>query len=151
MQHNQYHCDHINYLNFLNLSHAIHIANFFYLSGCFSTDNCNDLYLIHHLLNIDPMAIELDRNGVPVYDGALETFDEWKDRSWDLFWARSGNDPLQIATPRSLRAGIRDSAYDAVRGLAHDKLRTIKNDKATEEGMQLVIETVRRLSRRRFP
>ena len=97
------------------------------------------------------MAIELDRNGVPIYDGSPETYDEWKDRSWDLFWARSGNDSLQIATPLSLRAGLRDSAYDTVRGLTHDKLRTIKNDKATEEGMTLLIETVRRLVEKEIP
>ena len=84
---------------------------------------------------------------MPVYDGAPETFDEWKDCSWDLFWARIGNDSLQIATPLSLRAGLRDSAYDVARALTHDKLRTIKDGKATEEGMGLLIESVRWLCR----
>ena len=79
-----------------------------HLFGSDTTDNCNYPYLFHH--HLDTMAIELDRNGVPIYDGSPETYDEWKDRSWDLFWARSGNDSLQIATPvaqgRTSRLGL---------------------------------------------
>jgi hypothetical protein len=61
------------------------------------------------------MAQELDRNGVPIYAGAADYFDEWQEQAYDLFHNRSGNDNLQGSTEVALRRGIRDVAYEAAR------------------------------------
>ncbi len=61
------------------------------------------------------MSLELDRNGVPIYTGTAENFDEWREKALDLFWRRAGNEGFQGSTARALRGGLRDIAYEAVR------------------------------------
>ena len=87
-------------------------------------------------------AIQYDKNGVPQWDGAPETFKEWQDRSWDLYYGRAGNDSLQIATAIHLRSGLSGTAYEVVRGLDHAKLATAKDGKALPGGMELLIATL---------
>ena len=61
------------------------------------------------------MTLELDRNGVPVYAGTAEHFDEWKERALDLYHSRAGQDSLQASTALALRGGLRDIAYESAR------------------------------------
>ncbi len=46
------------------------------------------------------MELELDRNGIPIYTGAAEYFDEWKERAYDLYYSRAGNEGLQARLAR---------------------------------------------------
>ena len=88
--------------------------------------------------------LECDRYGVPQYSGDVEAFEEYTERAWDLFYGREGQDSMQIATPIHLRAGLSGHAYEAVRKLGHDKLRTSnQNGKATTVGLKLLLNTLK--------
>ena len=90
------------------------------------------------------MTLELDRNGVPVYAGTAEQFDEWKERALDLFHSRTGQDSLQASTALALRGGLRDIAYEAARKIPHNELMTLDKDKKpTPHGVDALIEYVR--------
>ena len=90
------------------------------------------------------MALEMDKNGVPIYSGAAEQFDEWKERANDLFHSRAGNEALQAATALALRGGLKDVAYEAVRKVDHKELMTVDgNGKPTIKGVEALIEHVR--------
>ena len=55
-----------------------------------------------------------------------------------------GSDQLQLATPVHLRAGLTGTAYEAVRKLAHEKLKTKTSDgKVTDAGMKLLLQTLK--------
>ena len=91
------------------------------------------------------MSIQFDRTGVPVYDGTPSMFDEYRERCWDLYYGRSGQDSLQAATPIHLRAGTRGAAYDAVRDIDHKDLVTLSpSGKPLPAGMETYLEQVRR-------
>ena len=77
------------------------------------------------------MTLELDRNGVPVYAGTAESFDEWRERALDLFHSRAGQDSLQASTALALRGGLRDIAYEAARKIPHIELMTLADDNKT--------------------
>ena len=88
--------------------------------------------------------LECDRYGVPQFDGQSELFEEYQERCWDLFYGRDGQESLQVATPLHLRAQLSGAAYEAVRKLTHEKLRTKDADgKATLAGMRLLIQTLK--------
>ena len=89
--------------------------------------------------------LECDRYGVPAYSGSPDQFEEYTERAWDLFYGREGGtDGLQVATPLHLRAQLTGSAYEAVRKLSHEKLRTKNGQgKATEAGMRLLLQTLK--------
>ena len=88
--------------------------------------------------------LETDRYGVPQCDGDPATFEEYQERAWDLYHGRKGSDQLQMATPLHLRAGLTGTAYEAVRGLQHDKLKTKTTDgKPTDCGMKLMLQTLK--------
>ena len=88
--------------------------------------------------------LESDRYGVPQYAGASDQFEEYKERAWDLWYGRAGQDALQSATPVHLRAGLSSSAWEAVRKLEHTKLITKDAEgKPTTEGMDLLLETLK--------
>ncbi|CAE7745994.1 RE1 [Symbiodinium sp. KB8] len=88
--------------------------------------------------------LESDRYGVPQYSGEPDTCEEYQERAWDLFHGREGSDQLQLATPVHLRAGLTGAAYDAVRKLAHEKLKTKTSDgKVTDAGMKLLLQTLK--------
>eukprot|EP00435_Cladocopium_sp_Y103_P037928 s1670_g10.t1 len=89
-------------------------------------------------------TLECDRFGVPQYGGQPELFEEYQERCWDLFHGREGQDHLQIATPLHLRANLTGSAYEAVRKLGHEDLRTKTSEgKATEKGLKLLLQTLK--------
>ena len=91
------------------------------------------------------MSIQFDRTGILVYDGTPSMFDEYRERCWDLFYGRSGQDSLQAATPIHLRAGTRGTAYDAVRDIDHKDLVTLSpTGKPLPTGMETYLEQVRR-------
>ena len=88
--------------------------------------------------------LDTDRHGVPQFSGDPEMLEEYMDRAWDLFYGREGQDVLQVATPWHLRAQLSGSAYESVRRLGHAELRTKGADgKATEDGMKLLLNTLR--------
>jgi hypothetical protein len=88
--------------------------------------------------------LDTDRHGVPQFSGDPEMLEEYMDRAWDLFYGREGQDVLQVATPLHLRAQLSGSAYESVRRLGHAELRTKGADgKATEDGMKLLLNTLR--------
>lgn len=88
--------------------------------------------------------LDTDRHGVPQFAGDVELLEEYVDRAWDLFYGREGQDALQIATPLHLRAQLSGTAYEAVRRLEHNKLRTrTEAGKATEDGMKLLLKTLK--------
>ena len=88
--------------------------------------------------------LETDRYGVPQYSGDPEHFEEYVERSWDLFYGRDGQDALQTATPLHLRAQLTGPAYEAVRGLDQKKLRTKDGDgHPLPGGMQLFLDTLK--------
>jgi hypothetical protein len=88
--------------------------------------------------------LESDRYGVPQYAGASDQFEEYKERAWDLWYGRAGQDALQSATPVHLRAGLSSSAWEDVRKLEHTKLITKDAEgKPTTEGMDLLLETLK--------
>eukprot|EP00434_Breviolum_minutum_P011223 symbB.v1.2.009904.t1/scaffold605.1/size182108/4 len=88
--------------------------------------------------------LETDRYGVPQYSGDPEQFEEYVERSWDLFYGRDGQDALQTATPLHLRAQLTGPAYEAVRGLDQKKLRTKDGDgHPLPGGMQLFLDTLK--------
>ena len=91
------------------------------------------------------MTLELDRNGVPVYSGTAEHFDEWKERAMDLYHGRSGQDSLQASTALALRGGLRDIAYESARKIPHDELMTLdaNTKKPLPKGVEALIEYVR--------
>ena len=91
------------------------------------------------------MSIQFDRTGVPVYNGTPSMFDECRERCWDLYYGRSGQDSLQAATPIHLRAGTRGTAYDAVRDIEHKDLVTLSPlGKPLPTGMETYLEQVGR-------
>lgn len=83
--------------------------------------------------------LEADRYGVPQYSGESDLSEEYCERWWDL-WDLQPN--LQLAAAVHLRAGVPGAAYEAVRKLGHDRLKT-KNEKGepTEDGMRLLLDT----------
>ena len=86
----------------------------------------------------------MDKNGVPIYTGAAEQFDEWKERAINLFHSRAGSEGLQAATASALRGGLKDVAYEAVRKVEHKDLMTQDaNGKPTIKGVEALIEHVR--------
>ena len=88
--------------------------------------------------------LETDRYGVPQYSGASETFEEYEERAWDLWYGRAGQEQLQTATPVHLRAGLTGSAWESVRKLKHDMLITkAENGSPTTDGMKLLLKTLR--------
>ena len=90
------------------------------------------------------MALDMDKNGVPMYTGTAEQFDEWKERASDLFHSRAGNEGLQASTALALRGGLKDVAYEAVRKVDHKELMTVDcNGKPTIKGVEALIEYVR--------
>ena len=98
------------------------------------------------------MSIQFDCTGVPVYDGTPSLFDEYRERCWDLYYGRSGQDSLQAATPIHLRAGTRGTAYDAVRDIGHKDLVTLSpSGKPLPKGMETYLEQVRRALDREAP
>ena len=68
--------------------------------------------------------LEVDRHGVPQYAGEPELYDEYEERSWDLWHGREGQDALQAVTAVHLRAGLTGTAYEAVRKLDHKEIKT---------------------------
>ena len=67
-------------------------------------------------------SVQLDRHGVPTFKGEAEHFDEWRERSIDLFYSRTGEQ--QATTAISLRGGLLEVAYEAARKIPHEKLIT---------------------------
>ena len=66
------------------------------------------------------MALRLDRKGVPMYNGAVDLYDEWRERALYLhYYARAGNESLQMSTALALRGGLRDIAYEAAKKTPH--------------------------------
>eukprot|EP00969_Alexandrium_andersonii_P265356 11726942-Alexandrium_andersonii.AAC.1 len=51
------------------------------------------------------MTLELDSYGVSSFKGEAELFDEWRERSIDLFYSRTGE--LQTTTAMSLRGSLK--------------------------------------------
>ena len=88
--------------------------------------------------------LDVDRYGVPQYSGDSDLFEEYCERAWDLWHGREGQTGLQVASAVHLRAGLSGAAYDAVRKLGHDRLKT-KNEKGdpTEDGMKLLLDTLK--------
>ena len=71
-------------------------------------------------------------------------FEEYQERCWDLFHGREGQDNLQTATPLHLRANLSGPAYEAVRKLGHESLRTKDSEgKATDKGLKLLLQTLK--------
>ena len=91
------------------------------------------------------MTLELDRNGVPVYAGTAEHFDEWKERALDLYHSRAGQVSLQASTALALRGGLRDIAYESARKIPHDELMTLdaSTKKPVSRGVEALVEYVR--------
>ena len=84
--------------------------------------------------------LDSDRHGVPQYAGASDQFKEYKERAWDLWYGRAGQDALQSATLVHLRSGLSSPAY---RKLEHRKLITKDGDGTpTDDGMDLFLETL---------
>eukprot|EP00971_Amphidinium_carterae_P298422 5929551-Amphidinium_carterae.2 len=86
--------------------------------------------------------LEYDRQGVPQFHGEASLWREYRERAWDLFHGRAGQDSLQAATPIHLRAGLRASAYEAVRHLRHEELVTMEDKKPNVEGMNPLLDTL---------
>ena len=87
-------------------------------------------------------GIQLDRYGVPTYKGEAEFFDEWQERSIDLFYARTGEQ--QATTAITVRGGLQDVAYEAARKIDHQKLITKDSaGKPSVAGLQHLVEVVR--------
>ena len=60
------------------------------------------------------MAIELDRIGVPQYDGSPETFNGHEERAWDLCLGRRDKPAERASTALHLCSGLLGPAYEAV-------------------------------------
>ena len=93
--------------------------------------------------------IEVDRKGIPLYDGDPKNFEEYAERAWDVYYGRSGQDAHQAATPVNLRGGLSSTAYDPVRKLRHIDLITLSGEGTQESpkrpdpaGMQLFLNTL---------
>ncbi len=100
----------------------------------------------------EPYAMDVDRNGVPQYDGSSDLFEEWSERAFDLWFARAGNDSLQQATAISLRSGLRDVAYEAARKIPHKDLSQADSDgKPDIRGVKLLVDTVREVLAKEVP
>ena len=90
------------------------------------------------------MSIELDRNGVPQYDGKPEHFVEYMERAWDLYHGRTGEKTKQAATALHLRSGLSGPAYEAVRKMKHELLiQTDKDKEPLPAGVDKLLETLR--------
>ena len=61
------------------------------------------------------MSIQFDRTGVSVYDGTPSMFDEYRERCWDLYYGRSGQESLQAATPERAEQPTTRSATSTTR------------------------------------
>ena len=86
--------------------------------------------------------LDVDRYGVPQYNGEPELYEDYAERAWDLFHGREGNQ--QAATPVHLQAGLFGAAYDAVRKRGHAELKTRDAEGApAEERMQLLLKTLK--------
>ena len=88
--------------------------------------------------------LEVDRYGVPQYGGESDLFEEYCERAWDLWHGREGQSNLQLSAAVHLRAGLTGAAYDAVRKLPHNLLKT-KDDKGepNDKGMHLLLGTLK--------
>ena len=86
-----------------------------------------------------------DRYGVPQYGGEVELFEEYEERAMDLYYGREGQDALQTTTTAlHLRAQLTGPAYEAVRKIPHESLRTAdEQGKPTTKGMVLLLRTLR--------
>eukprot|EP00971_Amphidinium_carterae_P065256 1293280-Amphidinium_carterae.1 len=78
----------------------------------------------------------IHRNGVPLHDchddGSSKTWEEYLERSLDLYYGRAGDDNRQKAT-----------AIHLLRTLTHDSLLAIYQDgKPTDRGVQLLLTTL---------
>ena len=73
------------------------------------------------------MSIELDRAGIPQYDGKPEHFTKHEERCFDLYHGRVGK-PGQKATALRLRPGLSGPAYEAARKLMHEDFLTSDED-----------------------
>ena len=79
---------------------------------------------------------------MPQYTGEPDAFEEYQERAWDLYHGREGNEQTQLATAVRLRAGLTRDAYEAVRKITHEKLKTRHdNGKPTPKGVQLLLDT----------
>eukprot|EP00435_Cladocopium_sp_Y103_P062124 s1878_g23.t1 len=88
--------------------------------------------------------LDSDRYGVPQYGGEVELFEEYEERAMDLYYGREGQEALQKATAIHLRAQLTGSAYEAVRKIPHQKLRTSDAEgKPTTKGVTLLLSTLR--------
>ena len=88
--------------------------------------------------------LDSDRYGVPQYGGEVELFEEYEERAMDLHYGREGQDALQMTTAIHLRAQLTGSAYEAVRKIPHEQLRTSTDKgKPTTKGIKLLLSTLR--------
>ena len=88
--------------------------------------------------------LEVDRFGVPQYNGEPELYEEYAERAWDLWYGREGSEATQSSTPIHLRSGLTGPAYDAVRKLSHADLIAKDSDgKPSTKGIQLLLKTLR--------
>ena len=77
-------------------------------------------------MSYTPSTILTDRHGVPQYQGEAELFEEYEERAVHL------------------RAGLSGAAYESVRKLEHNKLKTKTSEgKPTDVGMKLLLQTLR--------
>lgn len=95
------------------------------------------------------MAMELDRNGVPQYDGSPETLNGHEERAWDLCWGRLDKPAERASTALHLRSGLSGPANEAVRKLRHQDLITrdqsdeMGKQEPTEDGVRLLLNTLK--------
>jgi hypothetical protein len=88
--------------------------------------------------------LDSDRYGVPQYGGEVELFEEYEESAMDLYYGREGQDALQMTTAIHLRAQLTGSAYEAVRKIPHEQLRTSTDEgKPTTKGIKLLLSTLR--------
>ncbi len=86
----------------------------------------------------------MDKNGVPVYTGAAEQFDGWKERAINLFHSRADSESPQAATALALRGGLKDIVYEAVRKVDHKDFMTVDgNGMRTMKGVEALMEHFR--------
>ena len=88
--------------------------------------------------------LETDGYGVPQYSGEPDAFEEYQEQAWDLYHGRDGSDQLQAAAAVHLRAGLTGAAYEAVRKITHEKLKTKDAEgKPAPAGVKILLETLK--------
>ena len=88
--------------------------------------------------------LEVDRFGVPQYNGEPELYEEYAERAWDLWYGRKGTETTKVSTPIHLRSGLTGPAYDAVKKLNHSDLISKDSEgKPSTKGIQLLVKTLR--------